>query len=168
MVRFWVQPFRKQVCDEFMKYWRKFQIHINLSPLIQQHFAHKDLTCTVIWIYWLAFCLYWHLSLPADLSSDLFFHFLYAALSLVSVVLVSTGACVRDNIGELSVSRSSDRLTWGIPVSDNIHRVHYTGILSTDSDSQQWHSYLCFTVFQSQMGKFIFISFLLHSTTLLW
>ena len=130
-----------------------------------------DLTCTVIWIYWLAFCLYWHLSLPADLSSDFLFHFLYAALSLVMVqpsLFRSVPEPVLDNLGELSVSCSTDRLTWGIPVSDTIHRVHCTGILSTVSDSQRWHSYLCSTIIQPQMGKFIFISFLLLSTTALW
>ena len=44
---------------------------------------------------------------------------------------------VLDNLGELSVSRSTDRLTWGIPVSDAVNRVHCIGILSTVSDSQR-------------------------------
>ena len=43
---------------------------------------------------------------------------------------------VLDNLGELSVSCSTDRLTWDKPVPDTIHRVHYTGILSTVSDPQ--------------------------------
>ena len=93
-----------------------------------------------------------------------FFHFLYAALSLLMIqppLFKSVLEPVLDNLGELSVSRSTDRLTWGIPVSDAIHRVHYTGILSTVSDSQRCHSFLCFTIIQPQMGKFVFISFLL-------
>ena len=157
MVRFWVQPFRKQVCDEFMKYWRKFLIDINLSPLIQQHFAHKDLTCTVIWIYWLAFCLYWHLSLPADLSSDLSFIF-------SMLLFLSTGANVRKSRWAISVLFYW-QTNMGNTLPDTIHRVHYTGILSTVSDSQQYHSHLCLTIVQPQMGKFIFIPFILLSTT---
>ena len=171
MVRFLVQPSVSRLVILWDIYWRNFQIHINLSRLIQQHFAHKYLTCTVIWIYWLAFCLYWHSSLPANHPSDLFFHFLFAALSLVMIqphLFKSVLEPVLDNLGELSVSRSTDRLTWGIPVSDAINRVHYIGILSTVSDSQRWQSYLCSTIIQPQMGKFIFISFLLLSTTLLW
>ena len=128
MVRFWVQPFRKQVCDEFMKYWRKFQIHINLSPLIQQHFAHKDLTCTVIWIYWLAFCLYWHLSLPADLSSDLSFIF-------SMLLFLSTGASVRKSRWAISVlfywqTNMSYNCPWCYAQStlyrDSVYRVRLT------------------------------------------
>ena len=48
-----------------------------------------------------------------------FFHFLYAALSLVMIqppLFKSVLEPVLDNLGELSVSRSTDRLTWGIPV----------------------------------------------------
>ena len=88
-----------------------------------------------------------------------FFHFLYAALSLVMIQPVLEP--VLDNLGELSESRFTDRLTWGIPVSDAIHREHYTRILSIVSDSQRCHSFLCFTIIQPQMGKFVFISFLL-------